>query len=145
MGNGDSIYQVNLRYTNEQQYLDATYALGGAANKQDTLNEFQTNVSYYWHNEVGGTVAYFDTWGSSDALLYAGNRTLVPDSEGLIFQLDGTPFGVEPSSLGPHFNVRVGIQYTLFTRFDGASTNYDGFGHSASDNDTLIVFAWFAF
>ena len=41
--------------------------------------------------------------------------------------------------------LRVGIQYTLFDRFNGASSNYDGFGRSAKDNDTLFVYAWTAF
>ena len=44
--------------------------------------------SYYWHNELGGTVSLFDSWGSKDALLYAGNSALRPDSQGVLFQIE---------------------------------------------------------
>jgi hypothetical protein len=62
-----------------------------------------------------------------------------------MFQLDATPFGNSASPLGPRFNVRFGVQYRLFTKFDGASSNYDGLGHNASDNNTLRLFTWLAF
>jgi len=145
MGVGTNIYQVNARYTHEQQNLDATFLLGGAADRNATLNEFRLDGSYYWHNQIGGSVGYFNTWGPSDSLLYADNRSLKPNSDGFTFQTDYTPFGDEPSSWGLRFNVRLGVQYTLYTRFNGASSNYDGLGHDASDNNTLRIFAWFAF
>jgi hypothetical protein len=44
----------------------------------------------------------------------------------------------------PFANVRVGLQYTVYTKYDGASTNYDGTGRNASDNNTLYLFAWLA-
>lgn len=34
------------------------------------------------------------------------------------------------------------IQYTMYSTFNGASSNYDGFGRSASANDTLSVLVW---
>jgi hypothetical protein len=40
--------------------------------------------------------------------------------------------------------MRLGLQYTGYTRFNGASNNYDGFGRDASDNSTLFSFIWFA-
>ena len=30
-------------------------------------------------------------------------------------------------------------------KFNGAGSDYDGFGRSATDNDTLYAFAWFVF
>ncbi len=63
---------------------------------------------------------------------------------GQVIAVDGTPFGVHPTGLGPKFNVRAGVQYTIYTKFDGAASNYDGLGHNASDNNTLRVFLWFA-
>lgn len=62
----------------------------------------------------------------------------------MLLQIDGTPFGNEPSSLGPRFNLRVGVQYRIYAKFDGGTTNYDGLGHNASDNNTLRIFAWLA-
>ena len=145
MGSGENVVQVNARYTNEQQSLDATYALGGASRPDETLQDIRATVSYYWRNQIGGSVNYFDTWGSVDPLLYADNQTQKPDSTGFTFQIDVTPFGNSPSSLGPRANLRVGLQYTIYSKFDGAGSNYDGLGHNASDNDALRLFTWFAF
>jgi hypothetical protein len=77
-------------------------------------------------------------------VLYADNATFKPDSAGVTFQVDGTLFGRDMSVLGGRFNLRAGLQYTIYTKFDGAGTNYDGFGRNASDNDTLRIFIWTA-
>ena len=142
-GDGTNIYQLNAVYTNEHQSLNATAPLH-ASDPNDTLNDFRVDGSYYWQNMLGGTVQFFDTWGSTDPLLYAGNATFKPDSTGFVFQVDGTPFGVHPTSLGKRFNIRVGLQYTLYTKFNGASSNFNGFGRNAADNNALRVFFWFA-
>lgn len=140
-----STWTVNMRYTHEDQRLRASQALGATQFVSNSLEDFRLDTSYYWKGKVGGTVSFFDTWGSADPLLYAGSRTLKPDSSGLLFQIDGTPFGDGKSPFGPRFNVRVGIQYTLYTEFNGAATNYDGFGHNASDNNSVRVFTWLAY
>jgi hypothetical protein len=145
IGDSSSIYAINALYTHESQDLAGSQPLGAAANLHDTLNDFRFDGSYYWHNMIGATVQPFDTWGSSDSLLYAANRTFSPNSQGVLFQIDGTPFGADPSFLGPRFNIRVGLQYTAYFLFDGASRNFDGLGHNASDNNTLRIFAWLAF
>ena len=142
MGDNTNIYTVNARYTHERQHLAATQLLGGATNTSDTLDDLRFDASYYWHNMIGGTVQWFDTWGSADNLLYAGNSTFKPDSSGFTFQIDGTPWGDDPPF--GRFGMRVGLQYTIYTKFDGASRNYDGAGRSASDNNTLRIFTWFA-
>jgi hypothetical protein len=41
--------------------------------------------------------------------------------------------------------VRVGAQYWAYNRFNGASSNYDGFGRNARDNNTLFVYVWGAY
>jgi hypothetical protein len=141
-GDGANIYQVNAIYTNEHQSLNVSSLLR-VSNPNDTLDDFRVDGSYYWQNMIGGTVQLFDTWGSTDRLLYAGNSTFKPDSTGMTFQVDGTPFGANPSSLGVRFNIRVGVQYTLYTKFNGASSNFNGFGRNASDNNALRVNAPF--
>jgi len=140
-----SIWTVNGRYTHEAQDLYATQALGGAVNVGNTLQELRFDTSYYWHGYVGATFGAFNTWGSRDDLLYSGNRTFRPDSTGLLFQLDGTPFGHGGSPFGPRFNMRVGVQYTAYLRFNGSSSNVDGMGQNASDNNTFRVFTWIAY
>jgi hypothetical protein len=142
-GDGSNIYQVNAIYTNENQSLDASSLLH-ASSPDDTFNDFRVDASYYWQNTIGGTVQVFDTWGSTDPLLYAGNSAHKPDSTGFVFQVDGTPFGANPTSLGTRFNIRAGLQYTVYTKFNGASLNYNGFGRNASDNNALRLFIWLA-
>lgn len=41
-------------------------------------------------------------------------------------------------------NLRVGLRYTAYLRFNGGTANYDGFQRSASQNDSLFVFSWMA-
>jgi hypothetical protein len=59
-------------------------------------------------------------------------------------QGDWTAFGKEDSWGAPWANLRLGLQYTGYTKFNGAKNNYDGLGRDASDNNTLFAFAWFA-
>ena len=40
---------------------------------------------------------------------------------------------------------RVGVEYTMFNKFNGQSSNYDGFGRNASDNNTLFLYVWGAY
>ena len=142
-GLGEDMFQINAIYTHEDQRLDAS-ALLGTTLQNDALNDLRADISYYWP-KVGATLGVFDTWGTTDPLLYGGNSTFEPDSRGFMVQLDATPFGTESSSLGLRFNIRVGVQYRVFTQFNGATSNYDGLGHNASDNNTLRVFTWLAF
>ena len=39
----------------------------------------------------------------------------------------------------------IGAQYTAYNKFNGATDNYDGAGRNANDNNTLFLYAWFAF
>ena len=56
-----------------------------------------------------------------------------PDSTGVLLQLDATPWGDGKSPFGERFNTRVGVQYTAYTRFNGARDNWDGAGSDAGD------------
>ena len=87
---------------------------------------------------------FFNTNGSSDELLYADSRTFSPDSTGVTFQIDATPWGAGDAPLGGRLALRVGLQYTMYARFNGAGSNYDGSGRNASDNNTLRIFTWLA-
>jgi len=141
------VFSVNARFLHEHQSLNATCALLEADSTcaSNTLNDVRIDGSYYWRDKIGLTVAGFDTTGSANPIIYAANRTFKPDSSGVIVQLDGTPFGASNSPLGRRFNTRVGVQYTAYTQFNGASQNWDGLGGNASDNNTFRVFIWAAY
>ena len=152
---GPGTLTVNGRYTHEKQSLEATCLLGMddgsiaqgplAACADNTLNEVRADASYYWHNAVGATLSPFSVTGSSNPYIYGGNRVPKPNSSGVEFQVDGTPWGKGNSPLGPRFNMRMGVQYTLYSHFNGARSNFDFTGRSAHDNNTLRLFTWVAF
>jgi hypothetical protein len=145
LARGDLV-TANLRYTHENANLAATCALAEADAPcgHVRLNDIRADASYYWRNRIGGTVQLFNTSGSSDPVVYADNRTFKPSSSGVTFQIDATPFGGRPQPMR-RVNLRIGMQYTLYTRFDGASKNFDGLGANASGNNTFRVFTWLAF
>lgn len=145
LGTGQDIFTANSRFIHEQQDLAATFPAGAAANRNDFLDDLRLDLSYYWHNMLGATVSPFTLWGSSDKLLYSANRSFTPDSNGVILQADYTPFANGNSPFGRRFNLRTGVQYTIYGRFNGSGTNFDGAGHNASDNNTLRLFVWLAF
>jgi hypothetical protein len=150
LGTRKDIISANVSYIHESQNRAASYALGLSANPRNTINEFKANLSWYHDKTYGLTVGVFDTTGSPDPLLYgpqdiAGSRVGAPDTAGYVLQADWTPFGKEDSFAAPWANLRLGIQYTGYTKFNGASNNYDGAGRKASDNNTLFLFSWIAF
>ncbi len=117
---------------------------GGADNLNDRLYEFRFNTSYYYDQTYGVTLARFSTHGTRDATVYGFSATGSPDTAGTVIQIDWTPWGKEKSWARPYANARFGLQYTIYDKFDGASSNYDGAGRNASDNNTLFLFLWAA-
>ena len=79
------------------------------------------------------------------ALASLSSRTGKPNTSGFIVQADWTPFGKEDSPHSPLLNLRLGLQYTGYFKFNGASNNYDGFGRDASDNNAVYGFMSVAF
>ncbi len=137
-------------FIRESQHLTASEALGLSNNTSNKLNTFKSNVAYYFDSTYGLTGGYFTSWGSVDTVTFAadpisGSRTQRPNSSGYIVEATYTPFGKADSWLAPWANLRLGLQYTGYTKFNGAKLNYDGSGRNASDNNTLFLFAWLAF
>jgi hypothetical protein len=144
-GNGDVI-TLNARWLWERQELAATCALAGAPRScaDNDLTDARLDAAYYWRNRIGFTTQLFDTFAGANPILYAGNRTFRPDSSGVMLQLDGTPFGGDPQP-ARRTNLRLGVQYTIYSQFNGARSNFDGAGANAPDNNTFRVFSWIAY
>lgn len=148
---GPNTLAITTNILFEQQTLAASFAAGTSANATNSLNQFRIAASYYWHNTYGLTLAYSGTFGSTDPMLYApapltGSANGSPNSQAIIAQIDWTPFGKDTTDPGyPWLNVRIGLQYTHYLQFNGGTTNYDGNGRNASDNDTILLFTWWAF
>src|SRR5258708_4130972 len=140
---------ANLNVIHEKQTLDASFAAGASASDSNHLNTVSLDVTYAYQQTWVASAGLFNTSGSTDMGLSAprplgGSLTGSPDSRGYIIQLEYVPFGKIDSFARPWLNVRLGLQYTGYSRFNGGGSNYDGFGRSASDNNTLFGFFWFA-
>ena len=143
-GDGKHMLSAYATLLHERQDLKASFALGDAANPKNHLDIARYNLSYNYKSTYGVTVGRFSTKGSRDTLLYSGPNNK-PDSSGFITQLDFTPFGkIVPAGL-PEVNIRLFVQYTAYDKFNGASTNYDGTGRNASDNNTVFTGIWLAY
>jgi hypothetical protein len=125
---------------------------GGVAgpNTHDHLRTLNVKTSYFYNQTYGGTLGFFRLDGSGDPNLYpagqfSGSATASPNSQGWIAELNYIPFNHGGPSFWPWLNVKYGLQYVYYTKFNGSSNNYDGFGRNASDNNTLFLFAWLAF
>ena len=146
---GPHTFNFNASYVHENQRLFATTALGGSDMVDNHLNTVNISGQYAYRQTYSLTVAYFNTNGNSNPALYPpgpwfGSANGSPDSSGYIFQLECIPFGKASSFAHPWLNLRVGLQYIDYTRFNGGTTNYDGSGHSAHDNNSLFLFLWMA-
>jgi len=135
-------YWLTLRgsYIREFQQLNASFVNGLASNPTNDLHslKLQGSAALGSDNTIVLTAQYFRTWGTPDPLLYAGLASgLSPDSNGWIGEIAYIPWGASKAPGWPWANVRLGLQYTWYNRFDGTT-----FG--AQNNNTLFLYAWFA-
>ena len=131
-------------------------ALTSGADKTD-LKRFK--ASYVYQARYGGSFSWFDLSGSANT----ANQTSGYDPETMVItssptagaastRVNGNLTG-NPAPRGMTFetvwmplqNLRVGVQYTAYQKFNGARDNYDGFGRNASDNNSLFLYAWTAY
>ena len=91
------------------------------------------------------TAGYFNLNGTPDPLLFSGSAAASPNSSGWIGELDYIPFSHGGPSFWPRLNMKLGMQYIYYSKFDGGTTNFDGAGRNVRDNNTLFLFAWLAF
>ncbi len=145
LGARDS-FSLQARYILEYQDLSASQTLGLSTNSFNSLHSFHIKGTYYYKQMIGLTAGYFNLQGSSDSLLFGDvSANNSPNSAGWTLELDYIPFNYGGPAFWPWLNMKLGLQYIRYSKFDGASTNYDGAGTNASANNTLFAFAWFAF
>ena len=135
--------------------LDPEGSLGlPLTNASDTLRMFRAKASYVYHARYGGGLSFVNVSGSTNPALQTSafdpeNREVLLDgSQGVTGNLSGNPgFRAWTSEIfwTPVQYARIGLQYTAFSKFNGATKNYDGFGRNARDNNTLLLYVWGAF
>jgi len=137
---GANLLDVHGAYTYEKSNLGATFLAQGATTAANHLNSLKLDGTYHWTNRFTATGALFSTTGTNDPLLYApapltGSNNGSPETRGYTGQF----------AFWPVQNIDLSVNYTGYTRFNGASTNYDGANRNASDNNTTYVALWLNF
>ena len=149
IGERDAI-SLQASWIHEFQDWNASQPLGFTANAHNTLRSFNAKASYLYQQTVGASVGYFNINGTTDAGLYApgaigGSANGSPNSSGWVAEIDYLPFNNGGPSFWPWLNAKLSLQYIAYKKFNGGTTNYDGFGRNASGNNTLLLAGWIAF
>lgn len=136
----NDVFSLRGTYIRENSSLIATTDAGGALFPGHHLNTVQGEAEYHWGTKVSATAGLFSVTGTADPLLFpqsavTGNLNGNPESRGYIFNL----------SWWPQQNIGLTAQYTGYTRFNGAATNYDEAGRNASGNNSIYLLARFVF
>jgi hypothetical protein len=141
----EHLLTVTATYISEKQTLDAFFnnpllPTPLSSNLSNDLKTTRIAASYYYHRKYGAALGYFSTTGSEDATLYApgaltGFANNKPDSKGWTGELDWVPYE----------NTKFALQYTIYNKFNGGDTNYDGSGRNAKDNNTMYLLGWINF
>jgi hypothetical protein len=110
------------------------------SNPSDTTNTFRSKLSYVYQAKYGGSLSFFNLTGTTDTgfvdtTRVTGNASGDPATRGLTYEAFWTPVQY----------VRVGAQYTAYSKYNGASDNYDGSGRNARDNNTFFLYVWGAY
>jgi len=150
LGNQTHIFTAEGIYTHESQNLEGTFNAGQSSQTGNELQQIRLALTYYYKQTYGVTLGWQYTWGNANPLLNApapvnGSATGQPDSNAFMVEADWVPFGKSNSIAAPWVNLKLGIQATAYTSFNGGTSNYDGFGRSARANDTIFLFSWLAF
>ncbi len=129
------IFTAQATWIHEKQHWND----GSSSNASDTLNTAKGKISYYYQRKYGGTLGLFSTTGTADPMnaSYGANNGVSngnskPNTQGYIAELDYLPLQ----------NVRLMLQYNGFWKYLGASSNVDGMGRRASDNNSLFLNLW---
>jgi len=112
----------------EQTYSDAMSAGQLNPGLSDTNIVTRAKLGYTYQAKYGGSLSLFNQTGST-------NIQSDPATRGATYEAFYIPVQ----------NVRIGAQYTRYNKFLGASTNYDGAGRNASDNNSTFLYVWFAY
>lgn len=117
----------------------------------------RAKLTYVYQAKYGGSFALFDLKGTTDS---ANQSTGFDPATMTITSSGGAPsvpvngnLSGNPATSGltleafwtPIQYVRIGLQYTAYNKYNGASHNYDGFGRNAKDNNSLFLYLWGAY
>jgi hypothetical protein len=132
------VVSAQLRYISEN-ISDTTNTYAGPAN----LNSYYAKAMYVYRAKYGAGLAYWREEGSNDPH-YTGGL----DGGANFLGVSGSPntsMWIPSVFWQPLQNVRVTLYKTIFDEYLGNTSNYDGLGRSASNNNTTYLYLWMAF
>jgi hypothetical protein len=136
---GKNDLTVTGTWIHESRWLGASKDSGFAAVSSQSLNTFRVRATLHVGQAYAFSLGSFITTGTSDSVLYAAAPVTgshgSPSTSGAIAEVDWNPW----------MNARLSLQYTLYTKYNGATSNYDGSGRNASDNNTLYAGLWLVY
>ncbi len=128
-------------YIRENSTMDATSNFNDGSLVPHHLNTVKLNAEYHFGDRVSTTFGWFNTDGTIDPVVYASFNPVTGDVNG-----DPRNAGyIANVSWWPVQNISLTFQYTGYTRFNGAATNYDGNFRNANQNNTVYLLARFVF
>jgi hypothetical protein len=135
----DNLVTLRATYIHENSTLNAEFP-AAASVLGHHLNTFRVNAVYHFGYRYAPAFEYFVTKGTRDPLLFApaaitGSANGSPNSKGYILNF----------TYWPVQNIRLAAQYTGYTEFNGAGSNYDGSGRNAGDNSSLYLYVGLIF
>ena len=126
---------AQLSWIKENTDWDASHLNVDRAFANSNLNSYRAKVSYWYQHKYGVTLGYFNVQGSSDPLQYTNSASGSPNSNGYVAEFN--------YMIRPYW--RLGLQYTGYLKYMGATNNYDGNGRNARDNNIAYLYTWVAF
>jgi len=134
----DHQLSAQASWIREYQTLNSTsFNDSGMINLKNQLEQLKVNLTYYYQRKIGATIGYFGLGGTYDTGLYgAGFANGNPETQGMVYELNYLPW----------LNTKLTLQYTQYFKYNGGATDpYDGGTRMASDNNTVMAMAWFAY
>ena len=140
-------------------FVDARGDALAVTSPTDRTRLLRAKLSYVYQARYGGSTSIFDLTGTTNTANQTSGYdpatltiTADPAAAAPSTRVNGSLTG-NPATRGATFegfwmplqNLRVGLQYTAYAKYNGARDNYDGFGRNARDNNSLFLYAWAAY
>ncbi|MHB1175717.1 MAG: cytochrome C [Sulfuriferula sp.] len=124
-------YTVTATVTRIHENID----YGTPGDLPDTVNSLRAKTSFIYQAKYGASLSYFDVSNSS-----RNSSSTLPNAA-----QTGTRGWTPEIFWTPVQYVRLGMQYTMFNRVNGLSSNTDGSGRNAKDDNSLFFYVWGAY
>ena len=124
-------FTARASYTYEWQKLD-----GSNAGAKEFVSELNLSATYSYDARYTITAGWFD---------FQGSTALQTNTSGEIIDIGFLPWSRGGPAIWPWLNTRIGLSFTHFDKINSATTNYDGAGRNAKDDNTTFLYAWTAF